>query len=102
MVRSTCHMADTRNTVGHDAYRDLGSAPDIAGQGIINPTGMILSVAMMLRYSLAMPEAADSIEAAVGKVIEEGCRTSDIGGSASTADFGDAVVIALKSGLDKN
>ncbi|RDW80792.1 3-isopropylmalate dehydrogenase-1 [Coleophoma crateriformis] len=74
-----------------------GSAPDIAGRGIINPTGMILSVAMMLRYSLAMPKAADAIEAAVSKVIEEGCRTSDIGGNTSTADFGDAVVSALKS-----
>ncbi|RDL32349.1 3-isopropylmalate dehydrogenase [Venustampulla echinocandica] len=82
----------------HGIYEPIhGSAPDIAGHGIINPTGMILSTAMMLRYSLAMPEAADSIEAAVSKVIEEGCRTSDIGGNASTADFGDAVVAALKS-----
>ena len=54
-----------------------GSAPDIAGKGIANPLATILSVAMMLRYSLAQPEAAEAIEAAVAKVLETD-RTPDI------------------------
>ena len=54
-----------------------GSAPDIAGKGIANPLATILSVAMMLRYSLAQPEAAEAIEAAVAKVLENN-RTPDI------------------------
>ena len=54
-----------------------GSAPDIAGLGIANPLATILSVAMMLRYSLDRPQAADAIEAAVAKVLETH-RTSDI------------------------
>ncbi|KAK1990014.1 3-isopropylmalate dehydrogenase-like protein [Colletotrichum falcatum] len=74
-----------------------GSAPDIAGQGIINPTGMILSVAMMFKYSLNMPEAAAAIESAVRDTMEAGVRTRDLGGSASTSQFGDAVVAALAS-----
>ena len=52
-----------------------GSAPDIAGQGIANPLATILSVAMMLRYSLDKAEAADAIEAAVDAVMEQGYRT---------------------------
>lgn len=55
-----------------------GSAPDIAGQGIANPLATILSVAMMLRYSLNQPEAAAAIEAAVDKVLDEGWRTADL------------------------
>ena len=55
-----------------------GSAPDIAGQGIANPLATILSVAMMLRYSLNQNEAADAMEAAVDAVMEQGCRTPDL------------------------
>lgn len=55
-----------------------GSAPDIAGQGIANPLGMILSVAMLLRYSLQLPAAADQIEQAVDKVLNAGYRTADL------------------------
>lgn len=68
-----------------------GSAPDIAGQGKANPIGAILSAAMMLRSSLGFPEAAESIERAVGEAVESGVRTADIGGAASTSDVGDAV-----------
>ena len=50
-----------------------GSAPDIAGQGIANPLATILSASMMLRYSLNMPEAAEAIEQAVSKVLDQGC-----------------------------
>ena len=55
-----------------------GSAPDIAGQGIANPLATILSVAMMLRYSLNKNEAADAMEAAVDAVMEQGYRTPDL------------------------
>ena len=55
-----------------------GSAPDIAGQDKANPIATILSAAMMLRYSYDLDEAADAIEAAVKKVLEEGYRTVDI------------------------
>ncbi|HEB83035.1 MAG TPA: 3-isopropylmalate dehydrogenase, partial [Gammaproteobacteria bacterium] len=55
-----------------------GSAPDIAGKGVANPLATILSVAMMLRYSLDHAELADEIEAAVGKVLDKGLRTPDI------------------------
>ncbi|QWD11676.1 3-isopropylmalate dehydrogenase [Polynucleobacter paneuropaeus] len=76
-----------------------GSAPDIAGKGIANPLATILSAAMMLRYSLGMPEQADTIEAAVQKVLSQGLRTADIytAGSTkvSTKQMGDAVVAAL-------
>ena len=63
-----------------------GSAPDIAGQGIANPIGMVLSTAMMLRYSLGLDEEADAIERAVDGVLAEGYRTPDI-----SADGGDVV-----------
>lgn len=55
-----------------------GSAPDIAGQGIANPLATILSVSMMLRYSLNQGAAADAIEAAVDAVMEQGYRTPDL------------------------
>ena len=55
-----------------------GSAPDIAGMGIANPLGTILSAAMMCRYSLNLPSVADNIEQAVEKTLEEGYRTGDL------------------------
>lgn len=77
-----------------------GSAPDIAGQGLANPLATILSVSMMLRYSLNMAEVADVIEAAVGKVLDQGFRTIDIYtegmNKVSTSEMGDAVVAALR------
>jgi len=77
-----------------------GSAPDIAGQGIANPLATILSVAMMLRYSLAENNAADLIEKAVSNVLDQGYRTADIYSEGtnkiSTAEMGDAVIKALK------
>jgi 3-isopropylmalate dehydrogenase len=76
-----------------------GSAPDIAGQNIANPLATILSVSMMLRYSLALPDVADVIEAAVGKVLDAGYRTVDIytegTKKVSTSEMGDAVIAAL-------
>jgi 3-isopropylmalate dehydrogenase len=61
-----------------------GSAPDIAGKGIANPIGMILSAALMLRFSLQMEKEALMIEQAVNRTIADGCRTADMGGSLST------------------
>ncbi len=73
-----------------------GSAPDIAGQNIANPLATILSVAMMLRYSLNETKLADKIEKAVKQVLRDGVRTLDIGKNAvSTSEMGDAVVAAL-------
>lgn len=74
----------------------LGSAPDIAGKGVINPTGMILSLAMMLRFSLSMPVVANSVEEGVRNAIENGFKTADLGGNCSTTEFGDAVVRYLR------
>jgi 3-isopropylmalate dehydrogenase len=75
-----------------------GSAPDIAGQGKANPLATILSAAMMLRYSLGAPEAADRIETAVAKALAGGARSPDLGGSMTTAEMGDAVLTALETG----
>jgi 3-isopropylmalate dehydrogenase len=76
-----------------------GSAPDIAGMDKANPIAAILSAAMMLRYSFNKPAAADSIEAAVGKVLEKGLRTADIARKGDsiigTRAMGDAVLAAL-------
>ena len=76
-----------------------GSAPDIAGQNIANPLATILSVSMMMRYSLGYPQVADAIETAVGKVLDQGYRTADIytegTTKVSTSQMGDAVVAAL-------
>ncbi len=78
-----------------------GSAPDIAGQGIANPLATIMSVAMMLRFSLDQAEAADRIEVAVRKVLDQGLRTADIASEGSTIvgtrQMGDAVVAALRA-----
>jgi 3-isopropylmalate dehydrogenase len=72
-----------------------GSAPDIAGKGIANPVGTIMSAAMMLRHSLGIAEQAQAIEAAVHQAILEGCRTADLGGSLSTAQMADEIIARL-------
>ena len=76
-----------------------GSAPDIAGQGKANPTGMILSAAMMLRYSLGLMAEAEAVEQAVEKTLEAGLRTADIAAKdetvATTRVFTDTVVANL-------
>ena len=76
-----------------------GSAPDIAGLGIANPLGTILSVAMMFRYSLDNAAAAEAIEAAVDKVMESGYRTPDLAAEGlqkvSTSEMGHLVAEAI-------
>ena len=76
-----------------------GSAPDIAGKNIANPLAQILSVAMMLRYSLDMKEAAEDIERAVEEVLKDGYRTADIYAEGmkkvGTKEMGELVVSKL-------
>ena len=76
-----------------------GSAPDIAGKGVANPLATILSAAMMLRFTLNQPEAADRIESAVKAVLSAGLRTGDIWSEGTTRvgtrEMGDAVVAAI-------
>ncbi len=78
-----------------------GTAPDIAGRGIANPIGSILSTALMLRYSLGLTEEAASLEAAVDQVITQGYRTQDIAaagsGAVGTTEMGSRIVAALES-----
>ena len=87
---------------GKGMYEPIhGSAPDIAGQNVANPLATILSVAMMLRYSLDEAALANLIESAVEKVLDQGLRTADIYSDGmqkvSTSDMGDAVVTALSN-----
>lgn len=72
-----------------------GSAPDIAGQGIANPCAAILSMEMALRWSLGLPDIADQLFAGVGRALEQGARTRDLGGRLTTRQMGDAVLAAL-------
>ncbi len=72
-----------------------GSAPDIAGQGLANPCAAILSMEMALRWSLGRADAADRIFAAVGKALDQGARTTDLGGDLSTHRMADAIIAAL-------
>jgi 3-isopropylmalate dehydrogenase len=88
------------NEKGQGMYEPIhGSAPDIAGKGIANPLATLLSVSMMLRYSLDEPAMADRIEGAVNKVLDDGLRTPDIMSESmtevGTEAMGDAVVAAL-------
>lgn len=90
------------NAQNYGMYEPIhGSAPDIAGQGVANPLATILSVAMMLRYSLNQAQMADRIEQAVSDVLDKGLRTPDIYSEgmqkAGTAEMGDAVVEALRA-----
>ena len=71
-----------------------GTAPDIAGKGIANPLGAILSAALMLRHSLGLEDEAARIERAVESVINAGCRPPDLGGHMTTAEMTTAVLAA--------
>jgi 3-isopropylmalate dehydrogenase len=89
---------------GKGMYEPIhGSAPDIAGQGIANPIATILSVAMMLRYTFNLSEAADRIEGAVNSALDANLRTADIFSEGmtkvSTSEMGNAIVAALQGSL---
>jgi 3-isopropylmalate dehydrogenase len=86
---------------GKGLYEPIhGSAPDIAGKGVANPLATILSIAMMLRYTLNLATLAERVERAVGKVLDQGLRTADITSEGmtlvGTVAMGDAVVAALQ------
>jgi 3-isopropylmalate dehydrogenase len=72
-----------------------GSAPDIAGQGIANPIGAILSAAMLCRHSLHLIEEADALERAVEAAINAGARTADLGGKTRTSEMATAIIERL-------
>jgi 3-isopropylmalate dehydrogenase len=85
---------------GKGLYEPIhGTAPDIAGKDLANPLATILSAAMMLRYSLREPQAAERIEQALAKVLKSGLRTADIHTPGTrrvgTKEMGDAVLAAL-------
>ena len=69
-----------------------GSAPDIAGKGIANPVGTILSTAMMLRHSFKLEAEADAVEKAVHQTITDGARTADLGGKLTTRQMTDEII----------
>ena len=75
MSLSSASLNDTKFGLYEPSH---GSAPDIAGQDIANPIATVLSAAMMLRFSFDLDKAADAVEAAVKKVLQEGYRTADI------------------------
>ena len=74
-----------------------GSAPDIAGQDLANPVGMVLSAAMMLRHSFDLDDEANSIEAAVAAVLASGAVTADLGGALGTVEATRAIVDAIRA-----
>lgn len=84
-----------------------GSAPDIAGRGVVNPVAQILSLAMLLRYSCLLVDEAAAIEAAVAKVLDDKSqggleiRTGDMGGKATTTELGSAVCDVLRGMLQQ-
>lgn len=90
------------NNLGHPRglYEPIhGSAPDIAGKGIANPIGAILSAAMLLRYSLGLNCEAAAVECAVRRAIANGCRTVDLGGSLPTRKMTAEIIHRLPNGL---
>jgi len=83
--------------VGPGLYEPIhGSAPDIAGKGIANPIGAILSGALLLRYSLGLDREAEAVESAVEQALAAGCRTADLGGKLSTLQMTDEIIKYLK------
>ena len=83
--------------VGPGLYEPVhGSAPDIAGKGIANPIGAILSGALLLRYSLGLDREAVAVENAVEQALVTGCHTTDLGGKLSTLQMTDEIIKYLK------
>ncbi len=91
------------NENGFGLYEPAGgSAPDIAGKNIANPIAQILSTALLLRYSLRQPDAADAIEQAINRALEHGYRTADLAGrdtAVSTDEMGDIIVQYITEGV---
>jgi isopropylmalate/isohomocitrate dehydrogenase-like protein len=91
-------MAPSGNIGDHYAIFEPchGSAPDIAGRGIANPTAAVLSASMLLKH-LGMPKGAKLIEDGVKKTLERGIRTPDIGGRHSTKEFGNSLIAMIEA-----
>lgn len=82
---------------GPGVYEPIhGSAPDIAGRGIANPIGTILSAAMLLRHSLSLPTEAAAVEDAVDRSLTQGCKTIDLGGTLTTREMTDQILKHLE------
>ncbi len=79
-----------------------GSAPDIAGKGVANPVGAILSAAMLLRHSLGLETEARAIEGAVALALDRGARTADLGGHLTTAQMGHAIRARISTAVDED
>lgn len=95
MLPSAC-LCEAQNEPVKGIYEPVhGSAPDIAGQNIANPVGMILSVAMMFEYSIGMPELAKEIERSVEVVLGKDIRTPDLGGDSSTQAVTDSIIAEI-------
>jgi len=88
-------LGESLNTLGKSRglYEPIhGSAPDIAGKGIANPTGTVLSAALLLRYSLGLKREAELLELAVQKTISSSCLTTDLGGNKTTQEFTNVII----------
>ena len=93
MLPSACLAASSDDGPVFGIFESTsGSAPDIAGQGIANPVGMILSVGMMLSYGFGRPEMCRMIEHAVMQTLADGITTPDLGGEARSAEMTDAII----------
>ena len=95
---ASASLGEATNNLGQPrgVYEPIhGSAPDIAGKGIANPIGTILSAAMLLRHSLGLEREADAVEAAVHTAISNGDRTPDLGGEHSTNSMTGKIIAGL-------
>jgi isocitrate/isopropylmalate dehydrogenase len=91
-LAASASLGDSRPGIFEPVH---GSAPDIAGTGKANPTGMLRSLAMALEHGLGEPALARAVEAAVDAALEQ-APTPDVGGTATTGELGDAVLGALE------
>jgi 3-isopropylmalate dehydrogenase len=92
MLPSACLASNPSAEPSFGIYESTsGSAPDIAGRGIANPIGTILAVGMMFEYTLKCPELNSMINSAVEKALNDGIRTRDIGGKASSEEMTEAI-----------
>jgi 3-isopropylmalate dehydrogenase len=96
MLPSACLSADPDTGLVFGMYESTaGSAPDIAGKGIANPVGTILSVGMMFSYSFGLPHVEAEIEDSVEATLRDGITTPDLGGTATGSEMTDAVLERL-------
>ena len=99
MLPSAClpGLPDPGQRIAAGIYEPAsGTAPDIAGKGVANPMGTLLTTALLLEYAAARPDLARRVEAAVGQALEAGHRTPDLGGTGTTRSVTDAVIAAYR------